>query len=198
MFTLTLSRSVRRTSLIVLALACCMASASSAHASGGTLSFHVKVSGKVIEFGGFSRSEKSAPGSNPALKLMFVGCAIIKEQGSPATYQLQVRTTGTYFAGMKPTQSGVYLTVDNFHPGSRTGTFAGMDVSGTFAINSHSYGDGATPPNRVAHVTDGGHRGAWTDAAAVRDYAAQFAGALRGFQFTAAWHCATIFHVTSS
>jgi hypothetical protein len=194
----TLSRSVRRAGLVALALASCAVSVLPARAAGGTLSFHVKVSGKVTESGSFSRTEKPAPGSNPALKLMFVGCAIIKEQGSPATYQLQVRSTGTYFAGMKPTQPGVYLTVDNFNPGSSSGTYRGMDAGGTFAIKGHSYGDGVTPPKSVAHVTDGGHGGTWTDTAAVRNYPAQFAGALRGFQFTATWHCATIFHVTSS
>ncbi len=193
-----ISRSVRHSSLIVFALASCVASASTARASGGTVSFSATISGKSHDHGGFSQAVQSSPAGQPLLALLFVGCAVVKQAfgSDPATYQLQVRTTGEFFPGSKPTEAGVNFTIDNFRPGGGSRTYAGVNVSGTFAVNGHSYGDGSATIKSTARVSNGGLSGTWSDSAAVRVYPAKGISTVSGFQFRATWHCTSLFHIT--
>lgn len=198
MLTPSALRSFRRCGIIALAIASCGVSASPTHASGGTLQFHATVTGKGHDTGGFSRATHSAPAGQPLLALLFVGCAVVKQEsgGGPATYELLVRSTGEFVPGMKPAQPGVNLTIDNFHPNARSATYAGFDVDGTFAINGHAYGGASNAEKSAARVSKGGLNGTWTDTAAVRIYPAKGGETVPGFQYHATWHCTSLFHIT--
>lgn len=169
-----------------------------AHASGGTLTFRATVSGKTHESGSFTHaiSAQEDP-TNPMVG--FTGCAVIKMKAGSISgpYVLRVQTVMIQLAGLKPRGPGVNLEVDHFRPSSSAATYRRLDVTGTFAINGHSYGDGAGLAHGTVQVRNGGTSGTWTDPTAQRNYPARPAQPVPGFSFKASWTCSTMLHLNS-
>jgi hypothetical protein len=188
----SVSHAVR--SLLVVAASAMFLSGVPAHAAGGTVAFHATVSGKVHESGSFSRSitDKEDP-ANPFV--YFTGCAIVKQKKGAisGSYVFRVLTAMIQLAGLKPTGPGVNLEVDHFNPSASS--YKGLNVTGTFAINGHSYGDGRKFHGTVT-MQNGGKSGTWIDPAAQRNYPARLNHPVPGYSFKASWQCSTVLHLT--
>jgi hypothetical protein len=180
--------------LVIVALAAVLFSAVPTHAAGGTVAFHATVSGKAHESGSFSRAitDKGDP-TNPFV--YFTGCAIVKQKKGAisGSYVFRVLTAMIQLAGLKPAGPGVNLEVDHFSPS--TSSYKGLDVTGTFSINGHSYGDGRKFHGTVT-MRNGGTSGTWSDPAAQRNYPAKISQPLPGYSFKASWQCSTVLHLT--
>jgi hypothetical protein len=195
MISRTSSLSLAFRSLLVLAAGAIFLSGIPAQAAGGTVAFHATVSGKAHESGSFSRAI-SAKNEDPANPLVyFVGCAIVKQKKGSISgkYVFQVLTAMIQLAGLKPAGPGVNLTVDHFQPS--TTSYKGLDVTGTFSINGHAYGDGRQFHGTVT-MKNGGKSGTWTDTSAQRNYPAQMNHPQPGYSFKASWTCSTVLHLT--
>lgn len=181
--------------LLVAALGTIFLMGVPAHASSGTVTFHATVSGKAHESGSLTRavSSKGDP-TNPFVS--FTGCAVIKQKkGSVSgSYVFKVQTAMIQLVGLKPTGPGVNLEVDHFSPS--TSSYKGLNVTGTFAINGHSYGDGAALAHGSVKMRNGGKSGTWTEPTAQRNYPAKPAHPVPGFSFKASWQCSTVLHLT--
>lgn len=156
----------------------------------GTFTFHATISGKVHDAGTVTASEHATTVFDQT------GCAIVKQRSTARTlrgaYAFVVRFIGknpVIEPGMKPAGPWVLLEVDHFRPS--VSTYRKLDVSGSFTINSRTYGGGSTV-NSVVRLRNGGRDGTWTEPQATRSYPSLASG----LTFRATWHCTTVFHVT--
>lgn len=160
--------------------------------ASSSFTFHATVSGKGYDAGTITAPEHATTVYDQT------GCAILKQRGTAktlrGTYAFVVRFIGknpVIEPGMKPAGPWVLLEVDHYRPA--VSTYRGLDVSGSFTINRHTYGGGASA-NSMVRVRNGARDGTWTEPQATQSYP----GPGSGLRFQATWHCNTVFHLTGS